>query len=576
MNERLIRLMLTTVLALGFFPTNPVYAGPGQTARDASSAERVNKLFARWDKPDSPGCALAIIRQGQIIYKHAYGMADLERNVPITLNTVFDIGSIAKQFTAMSIALLAKEGRLSLDDDIHKYVPEIPSYGTAITIRHLVYHTSGLRDYSQLMALAAMPGENHYTYREIIDLLARQKGLTFKPGDQHLYSNSGYLLLSLIVQKASGKSLREFAAENIFKPLGMNNTRFVDDYTSIVKNRAIGYSARDDGSGYQLASSISDVVGDGGLLTTIEDLFLWDQNFYDNKLGGGGRDLIDQVLTPGKLNNGAVLEYAFGQRISEYKGLPIVRHGGEWAGYVSEIIRFPVQRFSVILLANTDSINLARITKQIADIYVADQFKQADGKDPVVPKFIDLSAKDLENKAGTYLNPRNGVVWRLAAKDGKLFATNRGGDFLFSPLSDTKFLSTQFQVMTVPVQATLEFSKSAQDQRWTAILTIGSQPPVALEPADLVTPTLDQLAEYAGDYFSDELGVTYKIRLEDGKLFIKNIPAFDGLALKPTVKDSFTGGGPGFRFGRDPQGKVSGFTLRLAMQRINIEFMKKR
>lgn len=570
MKSRLILLIAFVVFSSGITSTL------GQSARDSYASEKVDKLFARWDKPNSPGCALAIIKDGQIIYKNGYGSADLERNVPITPSTVFDIGSVAKQFTAMSVALLAKQGKLSLDDDIRKYIPEVPSYGATITIRHLIYHTSGLRDYSQLMALAAMPSENHYSYGQIIDLLARQKELTFKPGDQHIYSNSGYLLLSLIVKKASGKSLREFAAENIFKPLSMNNTRFVDDYTSIVKNRGIGYSARDDGEGYQLASSLSDVVGDGGLLTTVEDLFLWDQNFYDNKLGGGGKELIDQVLAPGKLNNGTTIEYAFGQRISEYKGLPIVRHGGEWAGYVSEIIRFPDQRFSVILLANSDSINVARISKQISDIYLADQFKQSDAKEVAVPKFIELPAEELVNKAGAYINPRNGVVWRLAAKDGKLVATNRGGDFQFSPLSDTKFLSSQFQVMNVPVQTTLEFRKFAQDQRWTATLTIGSQPPVTLEPADLVTPTQAQSTEYVGDYFSDELDVSYKIRLEDGKLLIENVPAFDGVALRPTVKDSFAAGGPGLKFVRDTHGKISGFTLRLPMQRTNIEFMKKR
>jgi CubicO group peptidase (beta-lactamase class C family) len=545
-----------------------------QTDSDRSKIERVNKLFARWDKPDSPGCALAIIKDGQVVYKHGYGSADLERNVPITPATVFDIASIAKQFTAMSIALLSRQGKLSLDDDIRKYVPDIPNYGTTITIRHLIYHTSGLRDYAQLMAIAAMPDQNHYTYTQVIDLLARQKGLTFKPGDKHLYSNSGYLLLSLIVKKASGTSLSEFAAENIFKPLGMKNTRFADDYRSIVRNRAIGYSARDDGSGYQLATSVSDFVGDGGLLTTVEDLFLWDQNFYQNRLGGGGKELIDQVLALGKLNDGRTLEYAFGQRISEYNGLPIVRHGGEWAGYVSEMVRFPAQKFSVILLANTDAMNVARLSKQIADIYLADQFKQTELKEVATPKFIELPAKDLESKAGTYLNPTNGAVWRLSARDGKLVANARGGNFQFSPLSDTKFLSSQFQVMTVPVLTFLEFKHSSENQRWTATLTIGSQEPITLQPVDLVTPTEAQLAQYAGDYFSDELQVTYKIRLENGNLFVKNVPAFDGLALKPTVKDAFTASGPGFKFVRDSQGKISGFTLRLPMQRIDMAFAK--
>src|SRR5215510_12513678 len=222
--------------------------------------EKVDNLFARWDKPDSPGCALAVIRDGKIVYKRGYGMADLERNIPITTTSVFDVGSVSKQFTAMSIALLARQGKISLDDDIRKYISEIPSYGSPITIRNLIYHTSGIRDYIPLTAL--MSQESHYTYAQLIDLLARQKGLTFKPGDEHLYSNSGYLLLSLIVRKAGGKSLRDFADENIFKPLGMNNSRFVDDRTLIVKNRALGYSQREVGSGYaNNISLLGDLVG---------------------------------------------------------------------------------------------------------------------------------------------------------------------------------------------------------------------------------------------------------------------------------------------------------------------------
>ena len=556
-----------SVLALGDSPGN-------QSNRDSSKIERVNKLFSRWDNPDSPGCALAIIKDGQIIYKHGYGAADLERNVLINPSTVFDVGSIAKQFTALSIAILARQGKLSLEDDLRKYVTDIPNYGTTITIRHLIYHTSGLRDYSQLMALAAMPDENHYTYNQVVDLLARQKGLAFKPGDQHLYTNSGYLMLSLVVRKASGRSLPQFAAENIFKPLGMNHTQFVDDYRSIIKNRAIGYSTKEDGTGYQIAMSLSDLVGDGGLLTTVEDLFLWDQNFYENRLAGGGREMIDHVLTAGKLNDGRILDYAFGQRISEYKGLPIVRHGGEWAGYVSEMIRFPGQRFSVILLANTDSINVGRLTKQIADIYLADQFVQTELKQVAPPKFIALPTKDLESKTGTYMNFTNGAVWRLAAQDGKLVANGRGGNFQFSPLTNTKFLSTQFQVMTMPVQTVLEFKRFSENQRWTATLTIGSQEPITLEPVDLVTPTEAQLTQYVGDYFSDELQVTYKIRIENANLLVKNIPGFDGVALKPTIKDSFTAGGPRFQFVRDRQGKISGFILRLAMQRISMPFAK--
>src|SRR5438132_6522627 len=314
MNRILMKSLFITLLAAQVFSPALADVASHQAGSDLAANEKVDRLFARWAKPDSPGCAVAIIKDGQIIYKHGYGVADLEHNVPITSTTVFDIGSISKQFTAMSIGLLAKQGKLSLDDDIRKYIPEIPNYGTPITIRHLIYHTSGIRDYLPLMALAGMPSENYYAYKQMLDLLARQKQLNFKPGDEHLYSNSGYLLLAQIVKKASGKSLREFADDNIFKPLGMNKTGFVDDHTLIVMNRATGFTPKEDGSGYQRNISFFDLVGDGGLMTTVEDLFLWDENFYENKVGGGGRELINQVLTPGKLNNGKTLDYAYGLR----------------------------------------------------------------------------------------------------------------------------------------------------------------------------------------------------------------------------------------------------------------------
>jgi CubicO group peptidase (beta-lactamase class C family) len=545
-----------------------------QEAREKSQQEQVDKLFARWDKPDSPGCALAIIKNGQIIYRRAYGMADLERGVPITTTSVFDVGSISKQFTALSIALLAKQGKLSLDDDIRKYIPEIPDYGSRITIRNLIYHTSGLRDYVPLMALAEMPFENYYRYQQLLDLLARQKELNFKPGEEHFYSNSGYLLLAQIVRQASGKSLRDFAEENIFKPLEMNNTRFLDDHGSIVRNRAIGYTPKEDGNGYNTKMSFFDLVGDGGLLTTVEDLFLWDQNFYQNKLGGGGSELVNQLLIPGTLSNGKPFQYAYGLRISEYKGLPIVRHGGEWAGYVAEMIRFPKQNFSVILLANTDSINPARLTKLVAEIYLADQLKKDPDSQISEHKFIDLPLTEIENKVGTYLNNRNGAVWSISVKDGKLIATNpRGVSFQFGALSKTRFLSTQFQLMNAPMKAILEFKRPTSNQEWTAALTIGDQESAILELVVLVSPSQGQLAEYTGDYFSSELQVTYKVRLENGKLVMKDSQVFDA-PLKPTVKDSFVAGGPLFKFIRDSHGKVFSFTLRLALYRMNIQFVR--
>jgi CubicO group peptidase (beta-lactamase class C family) len=276
-------------------------------------------------------------------------MANLEHNIPISSTTVFRIASTSKQFTATCVILLAEQGKLSLNDDVRKYLSEMPEYESPITIRHLIHHTSGIRDYLELIELAGMSDHDYYTDEEALEMLTRQKELNFKPGDEYLYSNSGYLLLSIIVQRGSGKSLHEFAEEHIFKPLGMRNTHFHDDHRMIVKNRAAGYSPREN-DGYQIRMTTLDIVGDGGVFTTIEDLFLWDQNFYHNRLGE--KNLISQLLTPGMLNNGEKLNYAFGLAVSDYRGLRLISHGGSFAGFRAQMIRFPEQKLSVICLAN--------------------------------------------------------------------------------------------------------------------------------------------------------------------------------------------------------------------------------
>jgi len=285
--------------------------------------DKVDKLFSKWDSTISPGAALAIIKDGKIIYKRGYGMANLEHNIPLTSTSVFRIGSTSKQFTASCIAILALQGKISLDDDIRKYIPEQPKHEKPITIRHLLHHTSGIRDYLTLSSIAALPDDHFYTPGDSLELLSRQKGLNFLPGEEHLYSNSGYFLLGVIVKRASGKSLNDFAQTHIFKPLGMKNTHFHDDHTMVVKNRADGYSPLK--KGFQIDMTTLDHVGDGGVFTTVEDLFLWDQAFYSYKLG---KELMELIQTSGKLNNGEKLDYAFGLDINEYKGLKRVSHGG--------------------------------------------------------------------------------------------------------------------------------------------------------------------------------------------------------------------------------------------------------
>ena len=316
--------------------------------------KKVDDLFAAWDKGDAPGCALAVIDGGRVVYSRGYGMAHLEHGVRITPDTVFNVASESKQFTAASIALLARQGGLSLDDGVRKYVPELPAYAEPITLRHLVYHTSGLRDYTDLIELSDDRIENVHTDVDILNLIGRQKGLNFKPGERFLYSNSGYILLGIVVARISGKSLREFEEEFIFRPLGMRHSLLYDDRTMIVKDRAVGYAPA-EGGGYKARASLWDRVGDGGMLTTVGDLALWDQNFYAPKVGDPA--LITLLTTPGLLAGGERVPYAFGLEPARYRGLPVFMHGGGIRGFRAQTYRFPEQRFSVVCLCNNGRIS---------------------------------------------------------------------------------------------------------------------------------------------------------------------------------------------------------------------------
>jgi len=529
---------------------------------------KVDNLFAQWDRPDTPGCALAIIEKGKIIYKQGYGMANLEHNIPISPRSVFYIGSVSKQFVAMSIAILIKQGKLSLDDDIRKYVPELPDYGIPITIRHLIYHTSGLRDYLALLDIVGIPF-GHFHQEDVIEILARQKELNFKPGEEYLYSNSGYFLMAVIVERASGKTFREFAEENIFKPLGMKDSHFHDDYTKIIKNRASGYYPAVKRK-YKNFISTFDCVGSGGLYTSVEDLFLWDQNFYHCKVGG--KDLITLMHTLGILNNGKKLNYAFALNIRPYKGLKTVSHGGALGGYRSAMIRFPEQNFSIICLSNLSTFNPTKLCFQVADIFLADQFKEEKTKTEVKlkekVKFVKLSEKKLKEKVGAFLLSETGEIIKLFLKDGKLISNASGQNFPLEAVSET-----EFHVLEAPVKVVIKFEKKSRNKALLMHVYQEGEKPKTYKSVQLVTLTHEQLKEFRGNYYSEELQVTFRLALKGGKLYFvhKNAPK---TPLQPTLRDKFTVRGWKTNFRRNKEGNISSFSLDAGRVK-NLRFYKK-
>lgn len=345
---------------------------PASGAAGHSLEARVDEVFAEWNKPDTPGCALSVMRDGKPAYERGYGMANLDYHEPITPDTVFYIASMSKQFTAAAVALLAEEGKISLGDDLRKYVPEIPAYEKTITIANLVHHTSGLRDYLGLWHDAGRSYADSIPEKEAIALIAKQDKLEFTPGSAYRYSNSNYFLLSVIVKRASGKSLRQYAEERIFAPLGMRSTHFHDDATLIVPLRASAYFRRDaaQGGGLALFQSSFDLVGDGGLLTTVRDFQLWDRNFYHNVLGRRGQKLIDQLLSTEPLSDGKPNDYAFGVVPGEYRGLRSVGHSGNFLAFSTDFIRIPERRLTVVVYCNSDEAEAKAMSRKVLDLYL--------------------------------------------------------------------------------------------------------------------------------------------------------------------------------------------------------------
>ena len=541
---------------------------PNAPGPDKPNSAKVDEIFARFDKPDSPGCALAVIKDGQITYKRGYGMSNLEYGVPISPSSIFHIASISKEFTAMAIVMLAQQGKLSLDDDVRKYVPQVPDFGERITIRHLIHHTSGLRDQWSLLEMAGWREDDVITERDILDLISRQKALNFKPGDEHLYSNTGYTLLAVIVKRVSGQSLRDFADANIFKPLGMTRTHFHDDHSMIVKDRTSAYQPR-TGGGLKVSIPVFDTYGATSLFTTVEDMAKWDQNFVDRKVGGDAA--MEQMLTPGVLNSGKKLTYAFGLSIGEYQGLKTIGHGGSDAGYRADFVRFPDQRFSVVCLCNLSTSNPSILTRRVADTYLADQFKQpppqARPAAPVAASTEKLTEQELASKAGLYIERKTDTKLRLEMKDGKLTAA-MGPGFPLVPLA-----KDHFQVLGAPATVTFEGTANGHPQRML-VLNEGEKEPLVFEyVAASAAPAAAQLAEYAGTYYSEELDTRYTVIVKDDKLAVRR-RKFEDKALTPASVDEFTVTNAGsIKFIRDSQKRVSGFEINAGRVR-HLRFSK--
>jgi CubicO group peptidase (beta-lactamase class C family) len=551
----MVRLTVFTMVALGL-ATIGVLSLPAETQVLAASegagqvrTEDVDRLFAKWNKPDSAGAVVAVIKNGAIIYSRGYGMANLEYGVPNTPATVYDLASVSKQFTALAIHLLAQEGKLSLDDDVRKYLPELHDFGPKITIGHLLHHTSGLRDQWNLFALAGLGLDDAVTEKDILGLIWQQRELNFDPGSQYLYSNTDYTLLALIVRCASGMSLPRFARERIFQPLGMTHTHFQDNYGTVVKDRAYSYEADDKGTYRYVALSIAN-PGPSSLFSTVGDLALWDRNFYTGQVGG--KALIAAMEVPGRLNDGKEIGYASGLVIGTYRGLATVSHEGGAAGYRAIILRFPDEHFSVIILANVGDAYSA-LAYRVADIYLSGSFSSPPvARNDRVSAEIKVAPKTLDAVVGDY-----------ALAPDFIITFSREGDQLFAQATGQRrypvFWSADNTVFWKVVDAHFTFDAPDGDGRVTG--GVHHQNGRDKPAKKIGALTAEQIKDYSGDFYSAELRTIYTVAAVDGVVSVR-YPRRE-IALKPSGPDTFAGAYPigALTFSRAPDGSCDGFTI---------------
>lgn len=539
---RLAAVIATSLAGLSVSPAEGSSLPP--TYKFTPNAQ-IDAVFAKYDSTTSPGCSAAAAKDGKLVYSRGYGMANLDHSVPITPQTPFHVASVSKQFTAAAIVLLAQEGKLGLDDDVRKHLPEVPDLGATITLRQLIHHTSGVRDQWDLLGLAGWRySEDRISDDDVLRLMTRQRKLNFAPNTQYLYSNMGYTLLALTVKRVSGQSLREFTTERIFKPLGMTNTHFRDDHAEIVPGFANGYERA--GDSFRTSVTNFDTTGATSLVTTAEDLLRWDENFYTGQVGGMA--FVEQMLQRATLNDGEVLTYASGLAHEKYRGLETVGHGGSDAGYRSTVRRYPKQHFSVVVMCNVAEARPGELADGISDVLLADQLQAKE--EP--PKAGKLNAKSLRDKPGVYLNRTDGQVLRLIEKEGSLQRVSLDGSTqVLQPIDGNRFRFAPFPIV-------LEFSGTGAER--VVKTRFGDQKPATLQLVPEFAPSVTELNEYAGLFASEELDARYRTQVVDGKLQLATLKR-NAVPLMPVTKDVFLSQYYTLTFQRDAGGRISGFSL---------------
>lgn len=505
------------------------------------AGQRIDEIFAQWTSVTSPGCAVGVTKDGLTVLERAYGMADLEHAIPNTPATIFEGGSVSKQFSAAAVVLLALEGKLSLADDVRDYIPEVPDYGHTITLKHMMSHTSGLRDWGSVAGISGWGREQRsHDHDDVVDIVSRQSALNFVPGHEYSYSNTGFNLLAVVVARVSGMPFADFSRERIFEPLGLTNTQWRDDYRRIVPGRSSAYSRR--GDGWEINRPIEDVHGNGGILTTVGDLGIWNRALTDGRLGGP--DFVRLMHEQARLNDGSEIVYAGGLQVAESWGVPSITHTGSTAGYRAFLGRYPEQGLSVAMLCNASNVSTGGTGGAIVQVFLGDE-----ATTPPRPMFAAAASPDVARYVGLYHDPVTGSTRELTQEGGVL----RDGN---TPL--LRLSAQDFQVGSGPRTYTFDSGNNRvgfrvddwqySDQRY--------------EPVEPWSPSASDLQDFAGTYHSDDAETTYLVTASDGALVVWQRPA-ETRTFEPIYRDAYRAGGNVIRFRRDPAGRVVALSLSL-------------
>jgi CubicO group peptidase (beta-lactamase class C family) len=584
-------LLITLCIAPGAI-SEPVFGDERPASLPADFTTRVDGLFAKWNRRDAPGCAVGIVHRGRVIYSKGFGSADLEYQVPNTPQTVFELMSVSPSVTCVCLAMLMDEGKISPEDDLRKFVPEMHQFDPPIRIQDMVRCRSGLWEQIALPILVGWeiaPLQFPYTEADYLALLAGQKTLPFQPGSRYLYSGSDYFLLGIIVKRVSGQSLAEFARKRVFEPLGMSRTFFEEDPSRVVEQRAVGHYKR-VGDAWHVWRPTAYMVGGDGLNTCVEDLCRWDRNFAHNRLPGG-KYLAEFFREGTLLENRYVLDAdaAIKEKDPEarrasppgqYRGLRRRLFTSNAWGLNAAISQFPDQEFTAICLSNNDDISAWKMTQLIADLALADRLAPQASRPPApttskLPT-VKLDEGDLRDKVGAYRTKYNGTIWRITLQDGTLRLTDAfHATYPLRPLSATRF-DPQGAGFSPTTQ--LVFSRSAAGPPWS--LTQEWDLPdhkarIKFQSVELVDPKPDQLKEYAGQYENEGLAATYRLAVRDGRLWLR-VNSRRWESLDATVRDEFA---PAdirtITFLRNGKGKVTSLSIDVGSRLTGVRFTKR-